>query len=102
MNVEHVKRILGHFNQTQRIRLADMSGDTFWHKNKRFCTDGERLLPFPYEQIDLKQRDIFRSALELKKLGIINIHYISGENWFTLNQLPTQEPFLPFLEMEVI
>ncbi len=82
MNPIYVRRIFGKFNKTKIVRLADLSGDTNWRKNKRFNTAGTSLLPYKYEAIDLKQRDIFRTAKELQLRGLIRILFKSGENWF--------------------
>lgn len=82
MNSEYTKRLLGKLNQTKVVRLADMSGDTFWHKNKRFNAKETGPLPYQYETIDLKQRAIFATAKQLQIQGILKIVFKSGENWF--------------------
>jgi hypothetical protein len=59
-----------------------MSGDTFWHKNKRFNKAGINLLPYKFSTIDMRQREIFVTAKALKNQGLLQIVYERGENWF--------------------
>ncbi len=104
MNTNYVKKILGRFNRNKKVvRLADISGDTNWHKHHKFCTNGKGPLPYSYnEGVDLKQRDIFRTAKELQVQGVLEIEYEKGENWFVRPQNWQQEfPNLTFLEVEV-
>ena len=103
MNIEYVRKILGRFNKKKVVRLADISGDTNWHKQHKFCSDGRGPLPYSYDQgVDQKQRDIFRTAKELQSQGILEIEYVKGENWFVRPQT-WQQNFsdLTFLDVEV-
>jgi hypothetical protein len=101
MNVQHVKKILGNFSRTDTIRLSSISGEKNWHDSRRFCSDGSKPLPYTFNNVNLKQMEIFRTAKELQQLGVLKIVYNKGENWFVRENWTTEFYNLTFLDVEV-
>jgi hypothetical protein len=98
MNPEHVRRILGKFNKKETLRLADLSGDVFWHKNHKMNAKKTEPLNLNYEtEINYRQMNIFKTAKELASRSILVIVYEKGENWFIKNYDDSQFPYLTYL-----
>ncbi len=82
MNIKNVRKILGAFKQHRIIRLADLSGVTNWYKSHRLNQSGTAPLPYKFDALDLRQREMFSTAKTLQSYGLLRIYFKAGENWF--------------------
>jgi len=82
MNIYHLKRFLSAFNSNKLVRLRTIAGDMAWRKIKQ--TDQEKLEFFSFTHEDIRNRQIqmFSTAKEMEKLGLVEHVYKRGENFF--------------------
>ena len=92
MKAEYICRILGKFQTKETIRLANLSGSCAWRKTKKEDPDKVYHFPFGFDFIQTRQREMFKTAKELRDRGLLRIVYKRGENWFVKSFTEPKNP----------
>ena len=80
VDVKDVRRIIGALRKKPTVRLADLSGISFFLKNHGL-NEKEEPLPFEFPVLDYRLRQLFKTAKYLEASGVCKVIFKRGENY---------------------